>query len=222
MIPSMKLLSNYHIKLLAVTLMTIDHIACIFQLPEIYRIIGRVAFPLFAFLIYQGFLHTTNLKKYFLRLFLFGVGIELLILLANLFMPLPKLYVNIFLTLAWGLLGLILLDTTLHSMVKLSLVLLLAYIARVLNFDYSWYGVLYIVSFYFLTYKPVITFIIQLAINCLIYTASPYSIQHFSLLSWLIILLYNGESGGKTKWKYVFYLYYPLHLAILYLIRMVI
>ncbi|MFN7094832.1 MAG: TraX family protein, partial [Burkholderiales bacterium] len=44
--------------------------------------------------------------------------------------------------------------------------------------------------------------------------------QYFSLLSWLIILLYNGQNGRKTKYSYLFYLYYPLHLALLYFIRM--
>ena len=90
-------MSTYKIKWLAVLLMVVDHIGY-FLFPQqiIFRIIGRLSFPLFAFLIANGYKFTRDKKKYLLRLFIFANIIQL----PSLFMSLPF---NIFYTLSFGL-----------------------------------------------------------------------------------------------------------------------
>ena len=69
-----KFLSNFDLKILAIITMTIDHIgAIVYPNIDIFRIIGRVSFPIFAFLLVEGFKHTSNKLKYFLRLILFAI-----------------------------------------------------------------------------------------------------------------------------------------------------
>jgi len=119
----MKTLSNFYIKILALLFMTIDHIGVIFLLGDIYRIIGRLAFPLFAFLIYQGYIHTRNRLHYFLRLFIFGLLIEAGMITISLLLSWELyLYRNIFLTLSFGLLSLIIFDCNLHIILKTLLI----------------------------------------------------------------------------------------------------
>ena len=68
-----KNLTNFDLKLIAIITMTIDHIgAIIYNDIDIFRIIGRISFPLFAFLLVEGFKNSSNRLKYFLRLIIFA------------------------------------------------------------------------------------------------------------------------------------------------------
>jgi len=215
----MKLLNNYHLKLIAMTLMTIDHIGYIFELNLIYRIIGRLSFPLFAFLIYQGYVHTKNRIKYLLRLMIFGLSIELILIIIKLFIQIENIPRNIFMTLSFGLMGLTIIGSKQNILLKIILISLLSYISEILYFDYGFYGILIIISFYFLKYNILITMLIQILINYIFYIYYDFDIQYFSLLSLLIIAIYSGKLGNRIKHKSLFYLYYPLHLSILFLIK---
>ena len=90
-------MNTFYLKLLAVVLMVVDHIG-FFLYPQytILRIIGRLSFPLFGFLIANGYKYTRDKKKYFLRLFIFANIIQT----PSLFMTIP---VNIFYTLSFGI-----------------------------------------------------------------------------------------------------------------------
>ena len=66
-------MTNFTIKIIAITAMLIDHTGIIFNLHEGYRAIGRIAFPLFIYLIAEGCLHTKSMEKYLLRLGLFAL-----------------------------------------------------------------------------------------------------------------------------------------------------
>jgi len=214
----MKALNNFYLKILALLFMTIDHVGVIFQLGDIYRIIGRLAFPLFAFLIYQGYIHTRNRLHYFLRLLIFGLLIEAGMITISLLLSWELyLYRNIFLTLSFGLLSLIIFDCNLHIILKTLLISLLLFLSYQFNFDYSWYGVLYILSFRFYRYNLFIPLILQIVLNYLYYLYYGNSIQYYSLLSWIFIWLYNHKRGYHLK--YFFYLFYPLHLVFLMLIH---
>ena len=93
---NLKKLSGYHLKFIAVISMLIDHIAVIFQasLSEsiyfILRAAGRLSFPLFCFLLVEGFFHTRNKKRYQQRLFIFAVLSELPYDLAFRYLPVDR------------------------------------------------------------------------------------------------------------------------------------
>jgi TraX protein len=213
-----QILNSFHLKLAAILFMTIDHIGYIFQLTQAYRIIGRLAFPLFAFMIYQGFRYTRNRLKYASRLLIFGILIELGLVLIGLFMPIPLTTRNIFLLLGFGVLGLMILETNrMHYMIKTVLIAYLAYLATVFQFDYDWYGFLLILSFIFYPKYSTISFLIQIILTYLMIYFGGMDIQYYALFAWGFILLYNGKKGYPLN-KYIFYWYYPLHLGILYLL----
>ena len=199
--------------------MTIDHIGFIFHLDSIYRIIGRLAFPLFAFLIYQGFLHTNNRLNYFKRLFVTGIIIEVILIIAKFFFPLTNIPINIFLTLSFGLACLSIIETNYSTVLKIFLIFSISITAEFLNFDYGFYGVILISSFYLLKYHPIFPIIFQILLNIVFYLFFDYRIQYFALFAWVLILIYDGTLGKKMKYKYILYLYYPLHLLTLYLIN---
>ena len=67
-------MNSFQLKIIACILMAIDHVGAImFPDIDLYRIIGRLSFPIFAFLLTEGYVHTRNLKKYFIRLFIFAI-----------------------------------------------------------------------------------------------------------------------------------------------------
>jgi hypothetical protein len=212
----MKCLNSFYLKIIALILMTIDHIGFIFDLPITYRIIGRLSFPLFAFLIYQGYQYTRSRKRYFLRLFIFGVSLELGLWLISLFMPVPLGTRNIFLTLSFGVLGLAMMDTKFNPLLKIVSIGYLLYISTLYQFDYSWYGILFILSFKFYPRYFYISIFIQIGLAYLQTLTGDWTLQYYAILSWLFIACYNHQKGYSLK--YLFYVYYPLHLAILFLI----
>jgi hypothetical protein len=202
--------------------MTIDHIGMICFPKEIaWRIIGRLAFPLFAFLIYEGFMHTRSRLKYFLRLLAFGLLIELGSMIIRRYVSLDNnITRNIFLTLSFGLLGMMLINTRQHYLLKILEVGALAAASQWLKFDYGAYGVLLIVSFYLMRYDIRLAIGTHIVLNIVYFMVYPGSIQFFSLFCWFFIAFYNGKLGPRMKPKYILYLYYPFHLIVLYLLKM--
>jgi len=216
MVVSMKRLNSFYLKLFALLFMTIDHIGIIFGLSHLFRIIGRLSFPLFAFLLYQGYQHTKNRRSYFLRLFSFGFIIEIVLYGIRQFVFVPLMPINIFILLSLGVLSLAILDTFWNELTKIALITYLVYITIVLNVDYSWYGIIYILSFKFYPKYYYISFLIQVILAYLTLYFYNTDIQYYALFSWIFIYLYNHKRGYPIK--YLFYLYYPLHLIVLYLI----
>jgi hypothetical protein len=224
-------MSTFHLKLLAICLMIIDHIGA-YLLPEvtILRIIGRLSFPLFAWLIANGAYHSRNLPRYALRLFMFALASQAPFALINNLTGSPFSTLNIFFTLAIGL-GLIMLLHELHRMgLRLLVLLITAVIAQVIGAEYGAAGVLSIVAFYY-TFRWSWTgiFLTQFAVFVLFFTLpllysalangnSPLNIvalwQPVAASSALIVTQYNGRKGASLK--YLFYIFYPLHLLILY------
>jgi len=244
-----KVLNGFQIKLIAIITMVIDHTGMIF-FPRIivFRIIGRIAFPLFAFFIAEGFRHTRSVKKYLFRLFLCAIlfqipdwvfGSEAM---RRIFIswgwesvPIINYELNIFATLFLGLAAISLFEKLKEKHIAYSwlAVTAMAAIAQIIGADYGAYGVLFIIVFYIAErnmIKILIGWIILHASYAAYevyssYAASgiiafPHSIQLFSLLSIGIIALYNGERGRKMK--YFFYLFYPLHMIVLYVIDYII
>ena len=215
-----KILSNFDLKIIAIITMTIDHIGAImYPNIDIFRIIGRVSFPIFAFLLVEGFKHTSNKLKYFLRLILFAIITQPIYDYAF-----NKHELNILFTFSLSFLLLSSLEfikkiiskyskgieNYLYKTVFYSLIyILFVLFSIILNVDYQALGISLVFIFYlvpnlYLSFLLYLLAVIFLATN---------TIQFYSLLSFLFIYMYNGEKGKNIK--YFFYLYYPLHLLIL-------
>lgn len=208
-------MSSFQLKMIAVITMLIDHIGVVI-FPDIIvlRIIGRLAFPLFAFLITEGYRHTSNFNKYLARLALLAIVSQYPFWLAFGF----DSGLNIFFTLALGLIA-IAFSEKFESIIP---VILLASLADILGADYRFFGVflIYLIHHFRYSYKLMLISVsglygfFYLLIGLIISGSSTfYYIQLFALSSFIIIKTYNGEQGPKLK--YFFYLFYPVHLLIL-------
>lgn len=208
--------------------MTIDHVG-LFFFPDmaVFRIVGRLAFPLFAWLIANGAYYTKNINLYLLRLFIFaGISQIPFYLSFNLINPL-NVGLNIFVTLFLGLLAIYFIKRIKNKFLWGIAVILCATTALVLNSDYGAAGVFSIVGFYLFYKRLKVLVIFQTLIYLLFFTLPAVSefvdtgylnlvgvLQPTAVLSILLIWLYNGKQGIKAK--YIFYIFYPLHLLIIY------
>ncbi len=205
------------LKVIAILTMTLDHVGA-FLYPEhgVLRIVGRIAFPLFGYLLVLGAENTRSLRAYLLRLLVFAALSQLPYSLVNGYTPLEVF--NIYFTLAFGLLFLE------NSLFLIPLLLL----SMVVQFDYGVYGVLLIACLRLMRERTMWGVVAYVAYSLLLLTI--YTIQHYQLLALPLILLHHTGyfskvrvAGGSTTYppwrRYLFYLYYPAHLTLLYLIR---
>ncbi|MGN0396175.1 MAG: TraX family protein, partial [Coprococcus sp.] len=217
-----------HLKMLACLFMLCDHVGLVLLDNNlIARSIGRLAFPIFAFLLVEGMKHTSNMKKYILRLIAFAVISEVPDDLAIYGTPFYIGHQNVFFTLALGLFVIYCFESSgvLHKWAYGILAAAMA-VALVLRFDYNMAGILIIFSFYMLSplsggndaAKRIKTNIELSAVTAFIDVMFLGTRQLYSLFALLPINLYNGKRGRKG-FKYVFYLFYPLHLLILWGIK---
>ena len=202
--------------------MIIDHYGAIFHSGiDLYRIIGRLAFPIYCSLLVEGYYHTKNLAKYAKRLFIFALLSEIPFDLAF-YGKLGFTHQNIFFTLSIGLGAMYFLDNKQKYNINDILVLLISgTLAMILSVDYNFIGIIYILSFYYTRNYPKNKRFIKVAL--IIFTTNLLTqsmIQQYALLALPIIYLYNGELGPKNKpLQLLFYVAYPLHLTIFYLIK---
>lgn len=209
-------LSVFDLKCIAVFSMLVDHIGMVLFPSELWlRYVGRLAFPIYAFLIAEGFFHTRNVKKYIGRLFVFALISEIPYDLARHNTLFYKDSQNIFFTLALALVCIYVLDACGEQLLIACAVL--ASIGLAVYYwikpDYGIGGIGMILCFYlFRMYKAELCLSVT-AINFFCYE----DVQRAGALALFPILLYNGKKGPSAK--YFFYLFYPVHLLILYLIR---
>lgn len=144
-------LSGSALKVIAMICMVIDHIALYLMehgtvLYETMRCIGRIAFPVFAFLIAEGFIHTRSRYRYFFTLLGFAVISEIPWYLLN---GADGTH-NVIFTLALGVATLMVLENLLQRSMVLGFLwtLGMAGIASWLGVDYEWRGIIVIVIFY--------------------------------------------------------------------------
>jgi len=210
------------LKWIAIATMTVDHVgAILFPNFEVLRFIGRFAFPLFAYLLVLGVETTRNIRNYFLRLFIFALISQVPFFLALDNEPFDLL--NIFFTLACGLLFL-------HFFRKNSVFALVPlFVSLFLPFDYGAYGIAVIGCMYMLRANTKFGVAALVIINTLFLV--PWNAQFLSIAAIPLIVLHNRGSLNLTEgtpkklaipiWrKYFFYVYYPLHLTLLYIIHM--
>lgn len=227
----MKTISNFSItgstlKIIAMLLMILDHIGAVIleggllrsnlvtsspelllqveRLDYILRMIGRPSFPIFCFLLVEGFLHTRNVKKYALRLFLFALISEIPFNLALFGRFFDFGMQNIYFTLLIGLLVMAGLNRF-REKPPLQILFCIAGLfgGYFLQVDYGYLGVLLIMMLYlFRLNKPM-----QAAAGSVCVLYEPTAIAAF-----LPIWFYHGERGRSLK--YFFYWFYPAHLLL--------
>jgi hypothetical protein len=223
-------INGFVLKMIAIITMLIDHTAAVLipdntQLYVNCRIIGRLAFPIFSFLLVEGYLHTKNIRKYFLRLGIFAMISEIPFDLAFSENSSSYLYhQNIFFTLLIGLgviyvIGIIDLKYVNNKVIRFFADILVIFagcvIADMLATDYGKWGILIISAFYIFRRNK----ILLLAAIFLVNYASPYLWQVYAAVSMLFIWFYNGKRGPQGN-KYFFYAFYPTHIFVLYLISL--
>ena len=227
----MQILSGSALKMIAIITMLIDHTAFVllsqyepatqtlfifhgkgYSLYRICRDIGRVAFPIFCFLLIEGFLHTRNRLKYGRNLLLFALISEI---------PWNFMHTNqwqyekqnVFFTLLLGYLACWAIEYFWDKQYMTVLCLLILLAASVyLRDDYGWKGFVFIVIMYVLRMDKPAQAIVG---SCWL------SYEWKACFAFLSINMYNGERGFiRGKWaKYLFYIFYPLHITILVLLR---
>jgi hypothetical protein len=213
-------LSGSTLKLIAIITMLIDHIGAgiLEQLPniteniiwvdKILRYIGRIAFPIFCFLLIEGFLHTSNIKKYASRLFLFAIISEIPFDLAFNRKIFETSHQNVFFTLFIGLLTLIAIKFyENNNILKMFYLFAGIFFAHILATDYAGFGVAFIVLLY--------TFHNNMKLRNIVCSIAILW-EYTAPIAFIPISLYNGERGFKMK--YFFYVFYPVHLLLIYAI----
>lgn len=218
-------LDTNFLKLVAIFAMTCDHVGK-FLLPDLLflQIIGRIAFPIFAYCIVVGSVYTHDIKKYFLRLAVFAFISQPFSVLAahsnwNDFVQ-NLLILNIFFTLMIGL-------AAIYAMKehKWWLFILLIFAANFINIDYGISGILLIIVFYLFRNERKIS----IAFSAIMLAAPffnsgelsllgrSFDIQGFAVLA--LPLIYIKTNFNLKINKYLFYAFYPMHLLAIFLIK---
>lgn len=233
-------ISSFALHILAMTLMLCDHLwATLFPAQEWLTCIGRMAFPIFAFMIAEGYAHTSNVRKYIWRLFVFAVISEVPFNLMYGSSVIYPFHQNVLWTFLIALLSITFIEKTksakkwwmtcLVSIVTVWFDFLFGTVAMV---DYLGAGVLTVLVFYFFRERKWWCFFGQLVcmsvLNISILGGYYYAIpiagyefrvvqQGFALLALIPIWLYDGRQGYHSKpFQYFCYAFYPVHLLILY------
>ena len=218
-------LTGNQLKMLALIAMTLDHIgASLLPRVTFLRIIGRLAFPIFAYMIAEGCQYTRNRKKYLLAMWGLAATCQLVY-----FFAMGSLYMSVLVTFGLSI-GLIYLTDcaktgslpgTVGLMAAICGLSFLTYMLPGLlpgtdyGIDYGIWGVLLPVLVYLGKDKE--EKLRNFAVGQIVLALGSGSLQWFSLFTVPLMVLYNGQRG-KRKMKYLFYIYYPAHLVVIYLL----
>lgn len=206
-------------QLIAMLTMLIDHTGYIF-FPEqpAWRYIGRIAFPLYCYLLVQGHLHTSSRPRYLFRLLLIAVASQIPYNFA-----LAPFGLNVVFTLLVSAAVLSLLDWLPHPAYGIPAVLAALWVMDRLPFDYNAYGLLLVLVF---RYLPAFwTVAGHLALNFIYLFYYGWAIQMFSLLPTLVIAFGGGVETRLNRIKpprWVWRVFYPAHLALLAAVKWIV
>lgn len=231
-------LSGSTLKIIAIVTMLIDHIGAtiiediMYSYPGyeqalvtvyfIMRTIGRLAFPIFCFLLVEGFFHTRDVKSYAIRLALFALISEVPFDFTFNHSIIEFSYQNVFFTLLIGLLMMWALeyinerfvyDRTVHIALYMAITMVASLLANFLKCDYGSLGIFVILLMYIFRNNRLIQTISVCAAFVIL---ARFSLQSLAGLAFIPINQYNGKKGLSLK--YLFYAFYPIHILILGLI----
>lgn len=206
------------LKWIAVLTMVIDHVGAILFPDQIWmRVIGRVAFPVYAYCLAEGFRYTSDYRRYLGRLALFAILSEIPFDLAFYGVPFSFAHQNVFFTLTLGLILLWVLERFREQLLLCAgAFAVLCFLAQALHMDYGAGGLLMVFAFYLAQQgtSPWIGWGIFVFINLFGYAGG---VQWAAIIALLPIGLYSGKAG-KKKQRF-FYWIYPLHLLLLWVIE---
>lgn len=225
--------------------MLLDHLwATILTGQQWMTNVGRLAFPIFAFMIAEGYFRTRNIKKYMSRLLVFALISEIPFNLMTGGGWLYPYHQNVLWTFLIAIICMIGIDkikvSSKHIAVKNILIILIVFLGWIIGtitlVDYYGFGILTVLTFYAFHQKKWWSYLAQLLIlyyinvellGGLYFEVHLFGVtlevvqQGLALLALPIIWLYNGERGYHKKWwQYFCYAFYPLHMMVLYLIFM--
>ena len=216
------------LKIIAVISMLIDHIGA-YIFPDAYwlRCIGRLAFPIFAFFIAEGMRYTRSRKRYVLTLLAFAIISQIPYGFLREFY-----YLNILFTFLIAIFAIFLIENykkneTLYMIYLLLLGSVLLFVEFLNIVDYGIFGVLLILVFYFVKDKKLslslgAVCLVLLTLKMMLFAGFTLrsTVQFLSILSLLLLYFYNGNKG-KVNLKWLFYIFYPLHLLVILIITLI-
>ena len=217
------LLTGTALKLIAMASMVLDHVGDNFFPGLLWmRALGRIAMPVFAFCTAEGFIHTRDKGRYLRRLLLFGLVSEVPFDLVTAGKVLEFTHQNIMFTFAWAVLALICFEGLLargrtKARAAGAYAVLFAFLisSLFLGLDYNMLALGMIFLFYLLREKALwVRTAAAAGFHVLLRNVGIY---WFGLLGFVPICLYNGRRGKGLKW--LFYLFYPGHLLLIWLVR---
>ncbi len=249
-------LSGNLLKVIAVLTMLIDHIGVFFsysmsyEVYYIFRMIGRISMPLYAFLIVQGYFHTSNLSKYLKRLGILGIVTQIVLVTGNLINQavLPSIIVsetyknwNVVVSFFFSLLLLKALDLDkpfikktfkeINILLRVATIILVVFLY--LNFAFDYEGLIPIICIVFFIgekfiqkkklQKHIKNYVrLVCATIVWIILTSDMVIEFYALIDIILLYFYNEEVYKKSNWiRNLFYLFYPIHFIVLYIVALI-
>ena len=244
-------MTSFVLKIIAAVTMFIDHAGLLlFPEWEFMRIIGRLAFPLYAWCIAEGFRYTKNRKLYFLRVFLLGLACQIVYTVVD-----RQLYLGILIVFSLSILLMACADSfkkalrgeisplnhtvsnllgrkqsfssvsdkILSGGVLAVLTAAVFALCLTVDVDYGFFGILLPVFTSVFEDRPrrLVMFTATLLALSIDLTSGGFIYQFWCLLAVPILAMYNGKPG-RYRMKYFFYIFYPAHLVLLYAIDMLI
>ena len=234
----MKKLNANHLKLIAIIAMTIDHFTDLiypgFPANPIaigLHIIGRLTAPIMWFFVSEGFFYTHNVKKYMFRLFIFAIISHFAYCFAFNISYIPNSLFNqssVMYPLFIAVLVLYINEkTNMNNILKHILVFILVWSAFPAN--WSSIAVLSVIGMYYnrgnleKQMKTIMPWVLLYGVISFFFVNKLYGIiQVFVILVYPLLKMYNGKKGKCSWMKWFFYIYYPLHLIIIGILRIVI
>ena len=226
-------LSQNQLKIVATISMVIDHIGAeIFPQIIIFRIIGRLAFPIFSYFIYEGFQYTRDKKRYFLRIISLGLICAIVYYIYS-----GEIYGNVLITFSLSIIVLYCIEKCKNSatigikeemyrfIFAIGCIAIIWFISSWIYIDYGVIGVLLPVFAEIVgTWKGKKNHYLSLlgfSIGVILLAIYMGNIQYFCLFAVLLLVAYNGQRGVMNM-KKIFYWFYPAHLLVIGMISMVI
>ncbi|KLU56306.1 hypothetical protein BK124_09660 [Paenibacillus amylolyticus] len=202
---------------IAMITMLIDHIGAVF-FPHIIelRIIGRIAFPIYAFAVYIGYKHTRDVQKYIWRLFWIAIISQVPFMAAF-----NHYSLNVVWTLWSALLVLFVIDKLPSKLLGIPIVIGAGWFMEISQMDYGMYGLLLVLLFRY--FQGPVLVVAHVVLNALYLLLHNSSVQMYSVLATAgIAIAQYYQAGFRMKgprwvWRY----FYPAHLAIIAIIRWV-